>query len=151
MAVTIWKISYLMKINVTVVSGTVESATLRRMECLVRSAKETTKAAGHSRKKQNAWYFLRTATGVRRLEEYNRTSHAEDASRQTVLVSSLTQAIQNAKHVKKPNSIAIGTWMGPKSQQHGRRENRQKRRKGIKSLDLYQCLAIRNATGAQQR
>jgi hypothetical protein len=84
------------------------------------------------------------------LEEYNRTSHAEDAFRQTARVFLLTRAIHNVKDVKKPNSIAIGTWMGPKSQQHGRRKDRLKRRKGTRNSDLYQFLGIRSATGAQR-
>ncbi|KAJ5474101.1 hypothetical protein N7475_003667 [Penicillium sp. IBT 31633x] len=52
---------------------------------------------------QAYWQFVAKHGGAKKLEEYNRTSHAEDASRQTARVFLLTQAIHDVKDVKKQN------------------------------------------------
>jgi hypothetical protein len=140
-----------MMINAIVVSGMGEDATLPRMGCPVRFAGKKTKAADRSPKKQNAWYFLRIATNTKRLEEYNRTSHVEDASRQTARVFLLTQAIHNVTDVKKQDWIATGTWMERNNQQRDREEDKLKKKQGMKISDLNQSLEIRNVTGAPQK
>jgi hypothetical protein len=87
-------------INVTVVFGMVEGATLLRMGYRAQPAGTTTKHADHSQKEPNGQYFLRTATDRNRSEGYNRSSYGEDTSRKTAAVSSLTPMIHNARGTK---------------------------------------------------
>jgi hypothetical protein len=82
------------------------------------------------------------------LEEYNKTSHAEDVFRQAVTAFSLIQAPRNVRDVKKQTDNATGTWMGQTNPRHDEEEDK---RQGMKNSDSYQSLVIINVTDAQQK
>jgi hypothetical protein len=138
-------------INVTVVFGMVEDATLPRMGYPVQPAGTTTKHADHSLRKPNGWYFLRTAIDRNKSEDYSRTSHAEDASRQTAAAFSSAPRTRNARDVKSQTYDATGAWTEQRYQPPVKRREKLSDRQDIKNLDLSQCLVTRNAPDAPRK